>query len=167
MYDQTYHDQNHMTYSRLMYDQTYHDQNHMTYSGSMYDQTYHDQNHMTYGSGNNRDFNIYNPEWGAHPEFSWQPYPVVTPVIHGSQFKDASYYDQPYSQYQSSPITYSPSFEEKVLQALDRIEHIGQSLTPQSDQLMLAQQKSLDELMDQTDQLLFALNKEEEGDLPS
>ena len=122
---------------------------------------------MTYGSGNNQDFNIYNPKWGAQPEFSWQPYPVVNPVIHGSPFIDTSYYDQPYSQYQSSPITYSPSFEEKVLQAIDRIERIGQSLPPQNDQLMLAQQKSLDKLMDHTNQLLLALNKEEEGDLPS
>ena len=32
---------------------------------------------------------------------------------------------------------------------------------------MLAQQKSLDELMDQNDQLLIRLNREEEGELPS
>ena len=141
--------------------------------GSMYDQSYHDQNYMTYRPGNNPDFNAYDPGWGAQPDFSWQPQSVVTPAIQGFSFIDAPYYDQPYSQYQPSPTTYSPLFQEKVLQALDQLSCPPPQQTNMEDdrfdqfhQLMLNQQQSLDEQIHQTDQLILALIKEEEGDLP-
>ena len=41
-------------------------------------------------------------------------------------FVEASYYNMSYSQYQPSPTIYSPSFEENILQALDRIQSINQ-----------------------------------------
>ena len=88
----------------------------------MYEQVHQDQTQITYKSENNTYFNAYNLGCEAQSNFLWKPQPVVTPIIQRSTFVDVPYYNIPYSQYQPSPTIYSPSFEEKVLQALDKIE---------------------------------------------
>ena len=87
-----------------------------------YEQVHQDQTQIVYESKNNPFFNDYNPSWGVQSNFSWNPHPMGTLTTQGSTFVEASYYDLPYSQYQPSPTIYSPSFEEKVLQVLDKIK---------------------------------------------
>ena len=69
------------------------------------------------------------------------------------------YYDIPYSQYQPCPSIYSPSFEEKVLQVLDRIEI--------NNQILHSSMQSLTELEIQIDQPAIAFSREKEGELLS
>ena len=84
---------------------------------------------------------------------------MVTPEPQGPTFIDVPYYDMPYPHDQPSPTTYSPSFEEKVLQALDKINI--------NNQILHSHTLALTELETQVSQLAITLNREEEGELPS
>jgi len=102
---------------------------------------------------------------------------VVTPIPQRPPFIDEPYYDQLYPCYRPSP-NYSLSFQEKVLQAIDRIKKTGHTppLQPinlevdrfsQYQQSIMLRQQSIDELMNQTDRLLVEINREELRVLPS
>ena len=80
-----------------------------------------------------------------------------TPTIQGSTFVEVSYYDLPYSQYQPSSTIYSPSFEKKILQALDRIES--------TNQLLHCSMQSLVEIKIQIDQSIITISREEKEEL--
>ena len=74
-------------------------------------------------------------------------------------FVEVPCYDMPYLQYQPSPTIYSPLFEEKILQALDRIES--------TNQLLHSFIQSLAEIKIQVDQSIIAISRKEEGELLS
>ena len=82
---------------------------------------------------------------------------MVIPTTQRSTFVEAPYYDMPYSQYQPSPTIYSSSFEEKVLQALYRIES--------TNQLLHSFTQSLVKIEIQVDQSVITISKEEEREL--
>ena len=99
---------------------------------------------------------------------------MVAPIIQGPMFVDAPYYDMPDPQFQSSPATYSPSFEEKDLQAFDLSSYPPPHQTNLEydrfayfQQMIMTQQQSINESMDRTDQLLIELKRDEGGELPS
>ena len=96
---------------------------------------------------------------GASTKFFMETTTVVTLVIQGSTFIDVPYYNMPYPQYQSSPTTYSPSFEKKILQTLDIIEI--------NNQILHSFMQSLTELEILIDQPAIAFSREEESELPS
>ena len=77
-------------------------------------------------------------------------------------FVEAPYYNMSYLQYQPSPTTYNPSFEEKILQALERIKINDQD----RDQILHSSMQSLAELKIQVDQSMAAFIREEESGLP-
>ena len=124
----------------------------------MYEPIHQDQILLTRRPRNNPHFNACNSGWKAQPNFLWNPHSVVTPVTQESTFVEAPYYDVPYSLYQPSPSIYSPPFEEKVQQALDRLELSHQTLHSM---------QSLAGLEIQVDQSVIAINREEKGELPS
>ena len=69
-------------------------------------------------------------------------------------FIDTPYYDQPYPHYQPSPTNYSPLFEEKVQQAPyppPLQTNLDVDRFAQFQQIIIAQQQSIDKLIDQTD----------------
>ena len=74
-------------------------------------------------------------------------------------FVDVFDCDTPYPQYQPSLTNYSPSFEEKVMQALDRIKI--------SNQILYSSAQFLTKLEIQIDQLAFSFDREEDGELLS
>ena len=82
-----------------------------------------------------------------------------TPTIQGSTFVEVSYYDLPYSQYQPSSTIYSPSFEKKILQALDRIKS--------TNQLLHSSMKSLAKLEIHVHQSVITISRKEERELPN
>ena len=69
--------------------------------GFRYEQVYQDQIEIAYELRNYPFFNDYNLGWGVQPNFLWNPHLVGTPTTQGSTFLKASYYDMPFSQYQT------------------------------------------------------------------
>ncbi|XP_058189217.1 uncharacterized protein LOC131306808 [Rhododendron vialii] len=113
--------------------------------------------------GNDPYSSTYNAGWAKHPNFSWrsqeqgsssaqQPRPFNTP------FYLAAYRSQ---NFQQAPIQSSqdPSFEEKVLQALDRLNDTQQQVRTNI--------QSIARLKTQVGQIANALSRREEGRLPN
>ncbi|XP_058189424.1 uncharacterized protein LOC131307014 [Rhododendron vialii] len=113
--------------------------------------------------GNDPFSTSYNQGWSKHPNFSWktehqgnsfaqQPRPFNT------QFNPAAYLSQ--NQQQAHPqSSRDPSFQEKVLQALDRLNDTQQQVRTNT--------QSIARLETQVGQIANAFNRREEGRLPS
>ena len=119
--------------------------------------------------GNDPFSNTYNPGWRNHPNFSWKQQASNTAQPYFQNFQNPQNFQtpqnihpyRPSTQFQHTPFPphRNIAFEEKVLTALQGLETITQ--------LVHSHTQSIAKLESQMGQLANALNKREEGKLPS